>query len=109
MMKYMLNMTRGNLLYELSAEDIESCIKEQRPFWEIRLTEYLYDEAGDVCGLKGLADLGHGYGFDNGRNEFEIRAGEIYSFVHEGTSADGPSDWSDNSFRVTLKLVRRAG
>ena len=62
----------------------------------------MLDEAGNVCGLKGRADLGHGYDFDNGCREFTIRMGETYSFTHEYTYVDGPSDWSDDSFEVTV-------
>ena len=56
-------------------------------------------------GVKRAADLGYGYGFDNGWKGFSLRAGEVYSFDHDCTSIDGPSDWVDGSFTVTLRLL----
>lgn len=105
-MKWKLVGTRGNFPIELSPEEIDNLIKNPNDsFFEIQLTGYLYNEYGNVCGLQGRADAGKGYGFDNGWKEFALPAGETYTFEHEFTSVDGPSDWSDDSFTVTIQLV----
>lgn len=105
-MKYKIIGTRGNIPFEISADRIDYCIKKHCYSGEIQLTEYLYDESGNMCGLKGLADSGHGYGFDSGWKEFIIKIDETYSFIHHYTSVDGPSDWSEGSFEVNLRLVK---
>lgn len=104
-MKYKIIGMEGNIPFETSAKELDEYITQHCYTGEIQWLEYLLDESGKVCGLKGLADLGHGYGFDNGREEFTIRVGETYTFTHDFTSVDGPSDWSDDSFKVTIQLV----
>lgn len=105
-MSYKLIGIRKNIPFEISADDIRNSIKNHCCFDEIQLTDYLLGESGNIEGIKGLADLGHGYGFDNSREEFVIKVGETYSFTHEYTSVDGPSDWSTGSFEVFLQLVK---
>ena len=104
-MKYKILGKRGDIPFEISADEIVHCIKEHLYSDEIQFMEHLLDESGNPCGLRCFADLGHGYGFNNGWKEFTIKIGETYSFDHKYTSIDGPSDWSNDSFRVTLKLV----
>lgn len=73
---------------------------------EIQFLDYLYDETDhQIVGIRGCADLGHGYGFNRSWKEFSLKIGETYSFTHAYTSIEGPSDWHDDSFRVTLRLV----
>lgn len=67
---------------------------------------YVRDDEGNVCGVRCTADLGHGYGFDHGQGTFVLREGESHSFVHSFTSIDGPSDWSEDSIEVTVRLER---
>lgn len=105
-MSYKLIGKRGNISFEISADDIKNYIKKHRCSGEIQLTDYLLDESGNIEGIKGSADLGHGYGFNNGWKEFSIKVGETYSFTHEYTSVDGPSGWSTGSFKVALQLVK---
>ena len=71
----------------------------------VKVKEFATDENGDVVGLKGLADHGHGYGFNNGMEEFSLKPGERYAFSYEYTSVEGPSDWEDDSTYIALKLV----
>lgn len=104
-MKYKIIGKRGDLPFEMSANEIDLCIKKHLFTEEIQWIDYLYDEAGNRCGLKGLADLGHGYGFHTEWEAFTLKMGETYSFSHEYTSIDGPSDWSDDSYKVELRLV----
>ncbi len=106
MANFQIIVKRGDIPFTISAGEIDRCIREHCCSGEIRWTEYLYDEAGDVCGLRGSADLGRGYGFNYGWREFTIKMGETYSFTSSFTSIDGPSDWSEDSFEVTLKMVR---
>ncbi len=113
-MKFKVVGKRGDLPFMVPSDKIESCItsKDQHSSFEVgevAFLEYVYNEAGDqIVGIKCLADLGHGYGFDNGWEEFVIKAGETYSFRHSYTSIEGPSDWSSGSFTVTLQLVEEA-
>lgn len=104
-MKYKIVGTRGNQPFETTLEELDEYMKLHRYVDEIKWKEYLFDESGNICGLKGFADLGHGYGFDGGWQEFTIRVGETYSFTHEYTSIVGPSDWSTGSFEVKIQLV----
>ena len=104
--KYKIVGERGNIPFEISPDEINHFIETRCYTSEIKLTEYLFDKLGNICGVKGLVDLGHGYGFNNGWKEFEIKLGETYSFIHEYTSIDGPSDWSKDSFKVTMQLVK---
>lgn len=105
-MKYKVIGTRGMIPFEISGEMIDDFIKRHCYAGEIQWREYLFDESGNMCGLKGLADSGHGYGFHNGWEEFTIRFGETCSFPHSYTSIDGPTDWSDDCFEVTFQLVK---
>ena len=105
-MKYKIIGISGNSPFEISKDTIDLCIKQHCSTGNIQFTEYLLDESQNICGLKGRADLGHGYGFENGWKEFTIKFGETYSFMHEYTSIDAHSDWSDESFKVTLQLVK---
>ncbi len=104
-MKYKIIGKKGDIPFETTAEQLDEYIKLHRYTGEIQWTEYLFDESGNMCGLKGLADLGHGYGFNNDWEEFTIRVGETYTFTHDFTSIDGPSDWSNDSFKVTVQLL----
>lgn len=105
-MKYKIIGRRGDIPFEILADEIDYYIKKRCYTDEIQLTEYLFDESGNLCGLKGFADLGHGYSFDNGWKEFVIKTDETYSFIHHYTSVDGSSDWSEGSFEVTMRLVK---
>lgn len=105
-MKYKVIGTRGMTPFEISEKEIDDFIKAHCYIGEIKWTEYLFDELGNMCGLKGFADLGHGYGFNNGWKEFTIRFGETYSFTHDYTSIKGSTDWSDDFFEVTFQLVK---
>lgn len=96
----------GNVPFEISADRIDWYIKNHGCSNDIQLTECLFDESYQICGLKGLADLGHGYGFNYGWKEFEIRFDEIFSFEHSYTSIEGSSDWFTESYKVTLKLIK---
>ena len=62
-MKYKVIGTRGVVPFEISGEMIDDFIKRHCYADEIQWREYLLDESGNMCGLKGLADSGHGYGF----------------------------------------------
>ncbi len=105
-MKWKLVGTRGNFPIELSPEEIDNLIKNPNDsFFEIQLTGYLYNEYGNVCGLQGRADAARGMDLTTAGREFALQAGETYTFEHEFTSVDGPSDWSDDSFTVTIQLV----
>lgn len=104
-MKYKIVGTRGNQPFETTPEELDAYIKLHRYVGEIEWKEFLFDESGNMYGLKGFADLGHGYGFDDGWKEFTIKVGETYSFTHAYTAIDGPSDWSDESFEVKIQLV----
>lgn len=105
-MKYKVIGTRGMLPFEISGKMIDYYIEKHCYTGEIRWTAYLLDESGNMCGLTGLADLGHGYGFNNGWKEFTIRFNETYSFTHSYTSIYGSSDWSDDFFEITFQLVK---
>lgn len=74
-------------------------------FGDINLTGFLNDGNGNIVGIKGMADLGHGYGFNNGWKEFSMTVGEEFSFNQEFTSIDGPSDWSKDSVNIVLTLA----
>lgn len=105
-MKYKVVGKRGDIPFTVSSEEIADAMENHCGSGEVRFLEYMYDETGrQVIGIKGLADLGHGYGFHNGWKEFSLKIGEIYSFTHDYTSIEGPSDWRDDSFTVTLQLV----
>lgn len=103
-MKYKITGTRGGLPFEISADRIDCDIKEHSYTDELQFTEYILDETGEICGLKGRADLGHGYGFNYGWKAFTIKPGETYAFTHAYTSIEGPSDWTEDSFHVILRL-----
>ncbi len=110
-MKYKVVGKRGCLPFTVSSDEVEACISAQDQHCsdaisEVAFIEYVFDEAGDrITGVKCFADLGHGYGFDNGWEEFTLKVGEPYSFSHDYTSIDGPSDWSTGSFTITLQLL----
>ena len=104
-MGYKLIVTTGVWKEEMSSQDIDDCIKSHYLRNDIGFTDYLYDDLGNICGLKCLADRGHGYGFDYGKEEFTIKIGETYSFEHSYTSIEGPSDWYTGSYKVILQLV----
>lgn len=105
-MKYKVVGKRGDIPFTVSSEEIAEAMENHCDSGEVRFLEYMYDETGrQVIGIKGLADLGHGYGFNNGWKEFSLKTGETYSFTHNFTSIDGSSDWHDDSFTVTLQLV----
>ena len=73
-MKYKVIGTRGMVPFEISGEMIDDFIKRHCYAGEIQWREYLLDESGNMCGLKGLADSGHGYGFNYGWEEFTINS-----------------------------------
>lgn len=104
-MSFQIIGTRGVIPFKLSEDDIRLSIERHASFYEIQWTDYLLDASGDIRGLKGMADLGHGYGFDFGWKEFTIKLSEEYTFTHSYTSINGPSDWSDDSFEVTLRMI----
>lgn len=105
-MKYKVIGQSGDFPFEVSSEEIADYIEKHHYSGKIRFVDYVFDETGhDVVGIKCLADLGHGYGFNYGWKEFFLKIGETYSFWHSYTSIDGSSDWSDDSFKVTLQLV----
>ena len=72
---------------------------------DIQLTGYLCDDVGNIIGIRFRGDEGHGYGFNNGWKEFALKSGDTYEFRHEYTAIDGPSDWSDGSYYVRIKLI----
>ena len=57
-MKYKVIGTRGMVPFEISGEMIDDFIKRHCYAGEIQWREYLLDESGNMCGLKGLADSG---------------------------------------------------
>lgn len=99
--------TSKNLRVEFSKDEIDDLICKKGGLFSVIPTEYLVDESKNIYGLKGLADLGHGYGFDYGWETFEIKLGEAYSFEHSFTSIDGSSDWSEDTVKVTLQFVQQ--
>ncbi len=104
-MKLRIIGKRGDIPFELSADEIDEYIKTHCYFNDIQLMEYLLDKTGNMCGIKALADEGHGYGFNYGWKEFTLKVGETYSFSHSYTFIDGPTDWSEDDYRVTLQLI----
>ncbi|MDD6203975.1 MAG: hypothetical protein PUC05_03135 [Firmicutes bacterium] len=104
-MNYKLVYKKGDLIFEYSSQEIQKCIESSRPLGEVALKEYILDGNGNIAGIKGLASNGHGYGFDDGWREFCLKVGEEYSFVYRYTSAEGPSDWSNDSVQIILKLA----
>lgn len=105
-MKYKVVGKRGSIPFTISSEEIADDMENRSGSGELRFLEYIYDETGhQVVGIKGLADLGHGYGFNNGWKEFSLKIGETYSFTHDYTSIESSSDWYNDSFTVTLQLV----
>lgn len=105
-MKFKIVGKRGEIPFEVSSERIEEFIKKHHFSGEIQIIDYLFNDAGDVEGLKCLADLGHGYGFNYGWQEFQLTIGKPYSFKHSFTSIEGSSDWFKGSFNVTVELVK---
>ncbi len=76
------------------------------PLWwaKMAFVDYLRDEAGQVCGVKLTAELGRGYGFNYGWQEFTLRPGEEFQFYHHYTdTTDGT--WENDFFPVTVRLV----
>ena len=104
-MSFKLNFRKGVISYEYSFEEIKECIETHRGFGEINITSFIEDSSGNIIGIKGIADLGHRYGFNNGWKEFSLLVGDEFSFEHEFTYIDGPSDWSRDSVSIALSLV----
>lgn len=104
-MKLKIIGKRGDIPFVLSADEIDRYIKTHSGSEDIRLTEYVFDENGNVCGIRAFADEGHGYGFNRGWKEFTLKVGETHSFNHRYTSVDGPTDWSTDEYRVILQLI----
>ena len=73
--------------------------------YSLTINEYILDETGNVCGIRGTADLGHGYGFDYGTEAFSLKVGEEYRYTHSYTCINGPSDWDEEDIHYTLQLV----
>lgn len=96
----------GNVPFEILADEIKDLIENNYTSENIALDDYLLDEAGNIVGIRGRGDLGHGYGFNYGWEDFSIKIGEMYSFRHSYTSIDGPSDWNEDDFKVTFQLLR---
>lgn len=86
--------------FELSVDDIDKYIGI------VKIKEYLTDASGNVCGIKFSGDRGHGYGFNYGWMDFEVRVGDEYSFDHWYTSIDGPSDWNNDSYKFKIRLEK---
>lgn len=104
-MSFKLRHQKGDIVFEYSFEEIRECIETKRGFGEVDLIEFIDDCNGNIIGVKGRADLGHGYGFNNGWKEFSVMVGKNFSFDHEFTFIDGPSDWSNDSVKIVLALV----
>lgn len=104
-MGFKLNYKKGVVSFEYSFEEIKEHIETHVGFGEVNLTGFIKDENGNAVGIKGMADLGHGYGFDNGQKEFRLMLGDEFAFDHDFTSVDGPSDWSNESVHIVLKLA----
>ena len=68
--------------------------------------EYLVDDAKQVCGAKYLADLGHGYGFDNGKKEISVLLFEEFSFDHWYTDTS-EGTWNTDCYRIVVRLVEK--
>lgn len=95
----------NDIAFEITSGEIDEHMKSGYEIRCIKLTEYLLDEMGKTCGIKAIADKGHGYGFDYGHEEFTLKIGETYSFDHSYTSIEGPTDWYQCTTRITLQLV----
>ena len=104
-MRFKLQYKKGDILFEYSFEQIKDKINNPICFGEVNLTGFINDENGNAVGIKGMADLGRGYGFNNGQKEFRLMLGDEFAFDHDFTSVDGPSDWSNESVHIVLKLA----
>ena len=98
-MPYELVVKQGDCSFRSACEELP-------PMSRFAFSGYVRDDEGNVCGVECTADLGHGHGFDYGQETFVLREGESYSFAHSFTSIDGPSDWSEDSVDVTVRLER---
>ena len=79
----------------------------ERPYWPpMRFLEYVKDDSECICGAKYLIDLGHGYGFDNGKQEMIIKLNEEVSFEHEYTDTS-EGTWDNDSYLVVVRLVEK--
>lgn len=105
-MNYEIAMKHGDMLLSLSKDEIDYQIKNHLSYRSVQFLDYVYDEAGELCGIRCFADLGRGYGFDSRHQGFTLWFGKTYSFTHDYTSIDGPTDWNDGSFKVVLDLIK---
>ena len=99
---------QGDIPFEITSDEIECLIENHSSaniFLDVILEDYLLDEAGNIEGIKGRVDLGHGYGFNYGWKDFCIKIGETYSYSHSYTSIEGPSDWVNGEIKVTFQLL----
>lgn len=104
-MNYKLVYKKGDLISEYSSREIRNCIESSCTLGEVALQEYILDKNGNIAGVKGLAAHGRGYGFNDGWKEFCLKVGEEYSFVYGFTAIEGPSDWSNDSVQIILRLA----
>ena len=99
---------QGDIPFEITSDEIECLIENHSSaniFLDVILEDYLFDEAGNIEGIKGRVDLGHGYGFNYGWKDFCINIGETYSYSHSYTSIEGSSDWVNGETKVTFQLL----
>lgn len=78
---------------------------ENPSFGQIKFVEYVADDAGNLYGARFMLDLGHGYGFNNGKQEATLNLDEAIDFDHEFTdTSDGM--WHNSSIHVSFRLVK---
>lgn len=103
-MEFQIIITHAGTPIVFSKDKVDEYIEKSRGSCDVQFTGYVYDEEGNFVGIKGLGDQGAGYGFHDKWQEFVVTPGKTFSFTHTETDIDGPTDWSDRFYKVTVKL-----